>query len=176
MTNEPTTWNETCSQAPCNRGVVDSGSPEADARDRVAAIGFAETERRLAALTAERDELKAIVDQVDDVLVVNWIAAKDGDYRQALHDLVTTNIAEHDDPAISSVAKARQDERDKLITALRETREALVCIVSVANSKFRSEESRGMRYVEVQLGAGDVLGMEAVLARHAPLVEGVDRG
>ena len=64
MTNEPTTWNETCSQAPCNRGVVDSGSPEADARDRVAAIGFAETERRLAAANERCAELAAGLDRL----------------------------------------------------------------------------------------------------------------
>lgn len=40
-------------------------------------------------LLADRNRLKAALDQVDDVLVVNWVGPRvDGDYRKALHDLV----------------------------------------------------------------------------------------
>lgn len=53
--------------------------------------------------------------QVDDVLTVNWIGVKDGDYRQALNDLVTFSIQVHDDPAVSSLAKQRQDEHEELL-------------------------------------------------------------
>lgn len=70
---------------------------------------------------AVRDEniasLKAIVDQVDDELVVNWITVKDGDYRKALHDLVMQGIQIENDPAVSSTARARQEE----LAALKET-------------------------------------------------------
>jgi hypothetical protein len=59
-------------------------------------------------------KLREQLDQVDDVLVVNWITVKDGDYRKALHDLVTWNIQIHDDPAVSEVAAKRQAEIDEL--------------------------------------------------------------
>ena len=48
-------------------------------------------------LLAENESLKARLMQVDDVLVVNWITVEDGDYREALHKLITYNIAIHDD-------------------------------------------------------------------------------
>ncbi len=82
----------------------------------------------LAARDASKDTeiaaLEAKLAQVDDVLVVNWIAVKNNDYRQALADLIAINIEEHDNPLISTVAKARQDETTQLRTALREIQEA----------------------------------------------------
>lgn len=64
---------------------------------------------------AERDSLRQQLDQVDDVLIVNWVGPReDGDYRQALADLVRNSIQEHDDPAISEVADKRRKELDSL--------------------------------------------------------------
>ena len=57
---------------------------------------------------AEFDRLSQIVRQVDDVLTVNWITVKDGDYRRALNDLVAWNIQLHDDPAVSPEAALRE--------------------------------------------------------------------
>ena len=117
MTNEPTTWNETCSQAPCNRGVVDSGSPEANARDRVAAIGFAETERRIAALTAERDGWKAKAEAL-----ASWMATlPDGIEIRYLRQHVAS-----------------------LETALRETREALCGAYDTFDNLFRHGSHTGV--------------------------------
>ena len=42
------------------------------------------------------NRLRKIVDEVDDVLIVNWIVAKNDDYRKALHDLVSVNIEQND--------------------------------------------------------------------------------
>jgi len=53
-------------------------------------------------------DLEARLGQVDDVLIVNHIAAKNGGYRKALADLITLAIQEHDDPRISEVAAKRQ--------------------------------------------------------------------
>lgn len=47
------------------------------------------------------EQIAANLEQVDDVLIVNWITAKDNDYRKALAELVTMNIAQHDDPALN---------------------------------------------------------------------------
>jgi len=40
------------------RETIDTGSAEAEARDRLAAIGFAEVERRMRHLEVERDEAR----------------------------------------------------------------------------------------------------------------------
>ena len=53
-------------------------------------------------LLADRNRLKAALDQVDDVLVVNWVGPRvDGDYRKALHDLVAFNIQIATEPAMN---------------------------------------------------------------------------
>lgn len=77
-----------------------------------------------AKLISENESLKAKLRQVDDVLVVDWIVAEDGDYRKALHQLVTHEIAIHDDPAVSEVAAKRGAERDELLEVVREYRES----------------------------------------------------
>ncbi len=69
----------------------------------------------LECVAAQRDALKASLDQVDDVLIVNWVGPrKDGDYKKALHDLVGQGIAIENDPSVSETAKARADELDAL--------------------------------------------------------------
>lgn len=69
----------------------------------------------IAQLEAECERLRRIVDQVDDVLVVNWVGPrKDGDYRKALADLITFNIQIENDPAVSLTAKMRQIELESL--------------------------------------------------------------
>lgn len=71
-----------------------------------------------AALTVIAAKNKACEDleAVDEVLIVNFVGPrKDGDYRKALHDLVTKVIMEHDDPAVSEVAAKRQALLAKLI-------------------------------------------------------------
>lgn len=45
-------------------------------------------------LETEVTRLQSIVDQIDEVLVVNWVGPrKDGDYKKALHDLMGFAIA-----------------------------------------------------------------------------------
>jgi hypothetical protein len=51
------------------------------------------------------------IEEVDDVLVVNWVGPRvDGDYRKALHDLVTRAIAIENDPQVSESAAKRKAE------------------------------------------------------------------
>ena len=52
-------------------------------------------------LTEWTIQLVEAIRQVDDVLVVNWIVAKDNDYRKALADLVTQEIQMHNDPVLN---------------------------------------------------------------------------
>lgn len=66
--------------------------------DRMVAVPAEDYDR----LLAEFNKLKAIVDQVDDVLVVNWVGPRvDGDYKKALYDLVDFNIKIATDPAVN---------------------------------------------------------------------------
>lgn len=53
-------------------------------------------------LERELAEARASLEQVDNVLLVSGIAAK-GDYRQAIHDLITQSIREQNDPALTRV-------------------------------------------------------------------------
>lgn len=90
--------------------------------------------RSIAGLLQDNARLQAIVDAVDEVLVVNWVGPrKDGDYRKALHDLITQNIKEHDDPAISEIAQQRQ--------ALLEACRGLVLEVGEAESWLKDTET-----------------------------------
>lgn len=67
-----------------------------------------------AALEREK-ALQKNLDQVDEILTVNWVGPRvDGDYRKALHDLITRCIDIENDPRVSSTAKARQDELNDL--------------------------------------------------------------
>lgn len=62
------------------------------------------------------EQIAANLEQVDDVLIVNWITVKDNDYRKALADLVTMNIAQHNDPIlmpkITGVAMRHRDTKE----------------------------------------------------------------
>lgn len=60
--------------------------------------------------------------EVDDVLTVNWVSVKDGNYRQALADLVQFNIQIHEDPSVSEVAARRKAELDRLREELESSR------------------------------------------------------
>lgn len=76
----------------------------------------------------ERNALGESLNQVDEVLVVNWVGPrKDGDYRRALYDLVSFNIQIHDDPQVSEVAANRQQQNQAL-------REGLAACVKVLNA------------------------------------------
>lgn len=69
-------------------------------------------------LISENKRLRKIVDQVDDVLVVNWAGPRvDGDYRKALADLVSTNIDQHD---YFTREKAREGKPDLLLGPVEE--------------------------------------------------------
>ena len=70
-------------------------------------------------------ELEAALAQVDDVLIVNWITAEEGNYRKALHDLVQFNIQIENDPAVSETARVRTNEIAKLKRELAEERARL---------------------------------------------------
>lgn len=67
-------------------------------------------------------QLVANLDQVDDVLIVDWITVKDNDYRKALADLVTTNIAQHNDPVlmpkITGVAMQHRETKEVVSMAM----------------------------------------------------------
>ncbi len=82
--------------------------------------------QEISELKAERDEARAALRQVDDVLAVNGLGAKDGDYKTALHDLVTWEIQIHDDPLVSESAKKRVEviaaARDVLVDLLAPVR------------------------------------------------------
>jgi hypothetical protein len=72
-------------------------------------------------LIERADKAIDIVNQVDDVLVTNWITAHNNDYRKALCDLVNWNIRIENDPAVSKTAAARQailKSKDEQIKAL----------------------------------------------------------
>ena len=56
---------------------------------------------RITALEQENKRLQRIVDQVDDALVVDWITVKDGNYTEALSDLISYSIQIYDDPQVS---------------------------------------------------------------------------
>jgi hypothetical protein len=78
--------------------------------------GWMSQHLRIQSLEAELRTLCAIKEQVDDVLIIDWITAKDNNYRQALADLVSWNIQIHDDPAVSEIA-ARRQKIEKLVEA-----------------------------------------------------------
>lgn len=57
---------------------------------------------------AGQASIQAQLDQVDEILCVNFIEVKDGDYQAALVELVRWEIEMHDDPAISEEAAKRE--------------------------------------------------------------------
>ena len=62
------------------------------------------------------------IQQVDDVLIVNFIAAKDNNYKQALADLVTQEIQMHNDPMlmpkITGVAMRHRETKEVVSMAM----------------------------------------------------------
>jgi hypothetical protein len=58
------------------------------------------------------EQLAANLEQVDDVLIGNWITAKDNDYRKALADLVTWEIQIRDDPALNGITGVAMRHRE----------------------------------------------------------------
>jgi hypothetical protein len=60
------------------------------------------------------EQTAVALEQVDDVLIVNWITAKDNDYRKALADLVSMNIAQHDDPVLAPDGNTKYED-DKIV-------------------------------------------------------------
>lgn len=74
----------------------------------------AAAKKALAEESNAADQLRSQLYAVDEVLIINWVGPrKDGDYRKALADLITTALREHDDPLISEVARERLNERLK---------------------------------------------------------------
>lgn len=59
-----------------------------------------DTEDALEAVLRELTELREKINQVDEVLVVNWIDVKDGNYKQALHDFARFEILLNHDPSM----------------------------------------------------------------------------
>jgi len=72
---------------------------------------------------ADVAELRAKLDQVDDVLMLDHIAAVNGDYRKALHELVSFEIQIHDDPAVSEIAAKRKADVAELRAEVDRLRE-----------------------------------------------------
>lgn len=59
----------------------------------------------------DKKKLQDSLDQVDDVLIVNWVGPrKDGDYSKALADLVDFQVKIENDPCVSMEAKWKLDE------------------------------------------------------------------
>lgn len=58
------------------------------------------------------EQIAANLEQVDDVLIVNWITAKDNDYRKALAELVTWEIQIRDDPALNGITGVAMRHRE----------------------------------------------------------------
>lgn len=82
---------------------------------------------RIKELERERDAALSKLEQVDEILICNWVGPrKDGDYRKALQDLISTSIREHNDPLISESAKLSEDRnaelRDRLARAESDTK------------------------------------------------------
>lgn len=69
--------------------------------------GWMSDHLRILSLESELQTLRAIKEQVDNVLIVNWISVKDNDYRKALNDLVGWELQIHKDPAVSEIAAKR---------------------------------------------------------------------
>lgn len=63
-----------------------------DSRLQEAILGCLAAIYRLESALADARTRIEQMEQVDDVLLVNWISVQDGDYRKALHDLVSFNI------------------------------------------------------------------------------------
>jgi hypothetical protein len=78
-----------------------------------------ELQSELSALHADNTQLQSIVDQVDDVLLVDWIVASDGNYREALLRLISFNIKIALDPAVNGgEVMFTKDERQILSNLL----------------------------------------------------------
>lgn len=89
---------------------------EQDARGilrRVDPYEMADARPLAKALLSEIDRLRAIVDQVDDELAVNWVNVKEGNYEAALRDLVTFNTHVSNDPAVNGIDAAIDNERER---------------------------------------------------------------
>jgi hypothetical protein len=82
--------------------------------------------------------------QVDEVLTVNWIEVKGGDYRQALHDLITRAVAIENDPEVSEAAKARADRMAALETAVRDALDYMNKIPEVIPPYLRRQLERAL--------------------------------
>lgn len=77
----------------------------------------------LAALVAENKRQANMLHQVNDLLATLFITAKDGDYSTALYEWLKRSIEIHDDPAVSSVARKREEYRrglEAVIIAIKE--------------------------------------------------------
>jgi hypothetical protein len=88
--------------------------------------------------------------QVDDVLTVNWVDVKDGNYRKALNDLVIWNIQIHDDPAVSPIARKRQRNEELLKVFLR-SRAKRAQLLSAYMRENNIKPQRGVDMLELVL-------------------------
>ena len=75
--------------------------PRSLERDHIEAIVRASEGHEYPAAGQRVQQMQDALTQVDDVLVTNWITAKDNNYRQALAELTATAIREHEAPEIS---------------------------------------------------------------------------
>jgi hypothetical protein len=65
---------------------------------------------KASALQLELNTVRVQLAQVDDVLTVNTIGVKNGDYRNAIGELIALEMQIENDPQVSSTARARQEE------------------------------------------------------------------
>lgn len=93
-------------------------------------------------IQAALNEARAYLRQIDDVLLVSWIVVENGDYKQALNDLVTWNIQVHDDPAVSEVAKERQDKLEALNLSHARLLAYLEYYEEIIQASFTSETNK----------------------------------
>lgn len=118
--------------------------PEAD----VALIRSSYDAEAVRQLCDSHEQLRSWLQQVDDVLVVDWIDVENGDYRKALNQLVTYNIQLHDNPEVSSVAKERQEQIAQL--------EADAKVVWRKNAELQAEAERLTTRVDELLADNNV--------------------
>lgn len=120
--------------------------------DRLRAVFRSHAPADIRTLLAEVDRLTKIVTAVDDALVVNWCLREDGDYRLALHDLVTfnTGIERHHIAALEAALATARQERD----AARES------LAKEERDHFATIGDRDLREEQISNIAAQLLGVD----------------
>lgn len=100
-------------------------------------------------------KLQAIVDQVEDVLVIDWVTVKDNDYRKALNDLVCHNIQIALDPAVSDDARKSHEELRVLHYALENVCRCLSTLGFGVHYSKSAQMKRAIEYLDSEDAAAN---------------------